>query len=253
MQEHGKTSAEALRQAKEDLFGIQNSRKARIGGLGGLNDPMFMKSKQDAEDALKKRIAADPARKAKYYDAWEKVAEAQKTSASILKPYNFLERGLAFDSNLFGIARTIVRMAEEGTKPNGDRLREYRDSARSSLEQALFSTAPIYPDFEKAKLAHALGFWKKMMPGDPMVERIMQGRDPQAVAKELVDGSKLADVDARKAMVAGGSQAIAQSQDPMIKLALTIDADARALRKTREDKVEGGRSRPVCPDRQGAV
>ena len=36
--DYGKRGAEAFRQSKEDLFSIQNSRKARVGGLGGLRD-----------------------------------------------------------------------------------------------------------------------------------------------------------------------------------------------------------------------
>ncbi len=37
--EYGQRGPEALRQSKEDLFSVQNSRKARIGGLDGLRDP----------------------------------------------------------------------------------------------------------------------------------------------------------------------------------------------------------------------
>ncbi len=37
----------------------------------------------------------------------------------------------------------------------------------------------------------------------------------------------------------------------MIKLALAVDADARAVRKRFEDEVEGVADRPVRPDRQG--
>jgi hypothetical protein len=54
-----------------------------------------------------------------------------------------------------------------------------------------------------------------------------------------VEGSKLAEVSVRRELAAGGKQAILKSNDPMIKLALAIDADAREIRKQREDKVEG--------------
>ena len=46
---------EQARQAKEDLFGIQNSRKAYIGRLGGLKDEAFMASKKKAETELRER------------------------------------------------------------------------------------------------------------------------------------------------------------------------------------------------------
>ncbi len=67
----------------------------------------------------------------------------------------------------------------------------------------------------------------------------MRGRTPEEAATDLVDGSKLADVAVRKKLAEGGNAAIEQCDDPMIKLALAVDADARAVRKVREDKVEG--------------
>ena len=51
-------------------------------------------------------------------------------------------------------------------------------------------------------------------------------------------GSKLFDVYARRALEAGGKDAIAQSNDPAIVLMRTIDAEARAIRKRQEDEVE---------------
>ena len=56
------------------------------------------------------------------------------------------------------------------TRPNSDRLEEYRDSGIKSLELSVFSDAPIYPEFEEAKLADSLADWKKSMQGDPLVE-----------------------------------------------------------------------------------
>ena len=239
LQDFGKQGAEQARQSKEDLFHVQNSRKARVGGLGGLKDEAFMDAKSRNEQALRDRVKADPAKQAKYGAAWDKIAEAQATAKEILKPYNFLERGQAFDARTFQIARALVRLAEESAKPNGERLKEYRDSARPSLELALFSEAPTYPEYEIARLAHSLAYWKKTTPDDPRIEKVLQGRSPEEAAKALVNGSKLADVSVRKKMAEGGSRAIADSDDSMIQLAKRIDADSRALRKTREEAVDG--------------
>src|SRR4051794_1723535 len=131
---YGKLGPEQFRQSKEDLFGIQNSRKAREGGYKGLKDPALMSRKAADEKALRERIEADPAKKAAFAGAWDRIAASKQVSAEIARPFNFLERGFAFDSHLFGIARTLVRLAAEKTKPNADRLREYRDSALESLE-----------------------------------------------------------------------------------------------------------------------
>ena len=238
--EFGKKGVEQLRQSKEDLFGYQNSRKAQVGGLGGLNDAAFMERKSKGENEVRARVAADPAKAAKYAAAWDKIASTLKVSYEIAKPSLFLEGGAAFDSSLFGIARTLVRLADEKPKPNAERLREYGDAGMASLEQRLYSEAPIYPEFEKSKLANSLTFWRQTMgEDDPIVKKVFRGRTAEEVAAKLVDGSKLADVKLRKQIAEGGSAAVAAADDTMLKLATMIDADARAVRKHTEDEVQG--------------
>jgi Peptidase S46 len=237
---YSKIGPEQARQAKEDLFSYQNSLKARRGGLEGLRNSELMDRKRAAELELRARISADPAKKAAYGDAWDRIVAAQKVAREIRLRLNFLENGLAFDSHLFSTARTLVRLAEEKTKPNPERLREYRSSALESLQLQLFSDAPIYPEYEKAKLAHSLAFWQKLAGGtEPIVERVLRGRTPEQAAADLVSGSKLADVAIRKELAEKSVSELAASNDPMIKLALAIDVDARALRKRYEDEIEG--------------
>jgi hypothetical protein len=205
-----------------------------------LRDPALLGRKREAEEQLRKRIAADPQKKAAYGDAWDRIADAQRVAGQIRLRYNFLEGGFAFDSHRFSIARTLIRLAAEKVKPNPDRLREYRASALESLQLQLFSDAPIYPEYEKAKLAHSLAYWKnKVGTGDPMVERVLHGRSPEQAAEDLVDGTKLADVSLRKELAEKPAEDLAKYSDPMIKLALAVDSDARALRKRFEDEVEG--------------
>ena len=237
---YAKRGEEQARQSKEDLFGVQNSLKARTGGLNGLRDRALMDRKRAEENDLRDRIAAEPRTSAAYGPAWDKIATAQTVARQIARPLNFLERGLAFDSRLFQIARELVRLAEETAKPNPDRLREYRESALASLKLDLFSDAPIYPEFEKARLAHSLTYWRAQVgPDDPVVERVLRGRTPEDAAEGFVGGTRLADVETRKAIAAGGKAAVEQNHDPLIKLAQAVDADARALRKRFEDEIEG--------------
>src|SRR5262249_4580270 len=150
-----------------------------------------------------------------------------------------LERGRAFDSELFEIARKLVRLAAEKAKPNAERLKEYRDSALASLELGLYSEAPIYPEFEQAKLAFSMSYLKKTLPDSPVVRDVLGDRSIDELAHDLVKGTTLADVAVRRKIAAGGPEAIATSSDPMIKLALAVDPESRSIRKQREDQVEG--------------
>jgi peptidase S46-like protein len=237
--DYGRRGSEEFRHSKEDLFTIQNSRKARVGGLEGLRDPSFMGRKARDEDELRSKVQSGAAGPREAAVAWDKVADAQKVATRIANPYFYYERGYAFDTELFAIARALVRMAEEKNKPNSDRFKEYRESALKSLELKLFSEAPIYPQFEEAKLAESLTHWKLRMPEDPLVQQVLQGRTPADVARAMVTGTKLADVSVRQKLALGGLAAIEKCDDPMIKLALVVDAAARAVRKIHEDEVEG--------------
>jgi hypothetical protein len=51
-------SEENARRAKDELFGVQNSRKAREGGLAGLLDPQLMNKKRAEEQKLKDALRA---------------------------------------------------------------------------------------------------------------------------------------------------------------------------------------------------
>jgi hypothetical protein len=237
--EYSKKGEEQARQAKEELFSIQNSRKARMGGHKALKDETVMDRKRANEEALRSRIRGDAEKHGLYGAAWDKLAEAQKVAHSIQLDYALYEQGYGLTSDLFGIARTVVRLAEEKPKPNSDRLREYRDSALESLELTLFSTAPVYPKFEAARLAHGFEYWQKLRPDDPILGEILHGRTTEQAAEAMIRDSKLADVAVRKRLAADGLEAIKASDDPLIKLALLVDPKARAVRKVREDKVEG--------------
>src|SRR5215217_1798221 len=81
--EYSRRGPEQARQAKDELFGYQNSRKAREGGLRGLKDDALMARKAEAERALRDRVGADSRKRAAYGAAWDKVAAVQKVSARI--------------------------------------------------------------------------------------------------------------------------------------------------------------------------
>jgi hypothetical protein len=231
---------EQTRRAQNDLNSIQNSLKVYRGQLAGLKDQALMNRKMRDEAALRKSISANPDKQKMYGDAWDAIAKAHQTLPSYIRERRIFDLGNGFNTALFGFARTLVRLAAENEKPNANRLLEYTDARRASLELALYSPAPIYSDYEKLKLADSLGFMIELLgTTHPLVKQIMNGKSPEARAGELIDGSKLADVAFRRQLAAGGSQAIAASDDPMIVLARLIDPKARELRSRYENEVTG--------------
>jgi hypothetical protein len=233
--------SEANRQKGEDeLFGIQNSRKARMGGLAGLLDPSVLGRKVAEEKKLRDFIArADADWKPEAAKAFDTIAEAEKTRAKLIRDVTLLENGAAFNSALFGVARTLLRAAEEKGKPAGERLREYADARLPEVELHLFAGEPIYDDFEALKLGDSLTMLATHYGADDeLVKQVLAGKSPRERAFELVSGTRLKDVDVRKKLYEGGKEAVAAANDPMIALAKLVDPKARALRKEFETKVD---------------
>ena len=233
---YAKSAPENARRAQDEIRGIENSRKVWDGRIAGLLDPALIAGKQAEEDALKKFAQDKPELGAA--DAWEKIAAAQQVIAANAVRANFLEN-LGFNSDLFTIARRLVRAATERTKANGDRLAEYRDSAKKTFELGLFSAKPIYADLERVKLEHFLTVMAmELGANDPAVKTALGGKSPSVRAAELINGTKVGDVEFRKQLYAQDAAALAQSADPMIQFALALDEPARAVRKTLEQQGE---------------
>ena len=231
---------EQSRRAQEDFFSIENSLKAYRGEIEGLKDKALMGRKAKSEETLRHTIAADAKKQAEYGDAWDNIAKGRALLKNYYKELSLLDRGSAFNSELFGIARVLVRLAIESAKPNDQRLPAYTDSRRASLELGLFSPAPIYDDFEKVKLADSLAFMRDELGADnAIVKKVLAGKTPSARAAELVEGTKLKDPAARKQLAGAGVKGIQESTDPMIVLARSIDNEARKLNKRYEAEVQG--------------
>jgi hypothetical protein len=229
---------EQTRRAQNELNSIENSLKVYKGQLAGLKDAKLMTKKRAAEQALRKSIEADARKKQEYATAWEAISKARGDLAAYERDRRFLDLAAGFNTSLFGYARTLVRLAEENEKPDEKRLPEYASVRRAQLEAALYSTAPFYEDFEKLKLANSLAFLQSEYGANSdMAKRILKGKTPEARAAELLEGSKLKDVEFRKQLVAGGKKAIDDSNDPLIELARGIDKEARAVRKRYEEEV----------------
>jgi hypothetical protein len=233
---------EEHRVASSDLQGVRNGRKARQGLLAGLLDPALFATLAKAEAATRPLVeAADSERPSPY----ERIEDAQRRLDAIAVRYRLLEGAAGFNSHFFSAARTLVRLAAEDAKPSGERLREYRDSARASLEQQLFADRPLSDAYEITKLADSLTWLTTTLgPDDPLVQRVLDGLSPRERAAALVQGTSVGGraavpgvpprPDRRRELFDGGAAAVAASDDTMVALARLVDDEARRLRAIAE-------------------
>jgi hypothetical protein len=242
LQKYGAESEENARIAREWLFAYQNSQKAVGGYMAGL-DAAAMEHKSADEQQLRAAFKADP-KNVSANDPWEEIGNAVKVHRQIYLPMTYVERLRGFSGELAQRARVLVRAAAEKTRPNEQRLREFRESNLASLEQELFSTAPIYKSFETLVLADSLAQMQEALGNDnPVVQKALGGKTPTDAAKDLIANTKIDDVSVRKQLYAGGAAAIEASTDPLIVLMRNIDPDARQIRKQFEDQVESVKRR----------
>ena len=135
--------------------------------------------------------------------------------------------------------RALREAAAERQKSNEDRFREYRDTALPRVKQVTLAARPIYPALEELTLSFSLDKLREFLgPDSRYVKDVLGSESPDALAAQLVSGSRLGDANVREALWEGGQQAIDASDDPMIELALQLEPDARSLRKRYEEEVE---------------
>lgn len=231
---------EFARRAKKDFFSVQNNRKRFVGQIQALQNPRLFDAKKRSEVDLRfGNVQNKVATESQTSNPWERIAATNEHHAHLFKRHLLLEFGSGYYSDLFNIARSLVRMAAEDEKPNEKRLAEYRESGRESLLRKVYSPAPIYDDLERAKLSDSLALLLEELKHEPdVLQKSLAGKSPVTRAAELVAGTKVKDVEERKRIAADGWKGIEASTDTMIVLARDIDERARLLRKEFETSVE---------------
>ncbi|MCK5326942.1 MAG: S46 family peptidase, partial [Woeseiaceae bacterium] len=204
----------------------------------------MLSQKAQQESELRAAVAADPELQTAYGSAWDLIDGAVDAHRNMYEEHLFIENDAGLNSDLFDYAKTIVRGTAERDLPNNERIRAYTDAALPQVEQNLMAERPIDNGYEKLTLSFSLDKMREWLGPDSKYVHMILGNDsPEVLAASLVDGSRLSDAGYREQLWSGGVDAVMASDDPMIKLALALDKDARALRKRYEDDVEAPRTR----------
>ncbi|MDQ6684726.1 MAG: S46 family peptidase [Pseudomonadota bacterium] len=246
--EYQHRGSEQKRHSTQDLFGFENWLKAMKGQHAALADPAFHAKLSAAERQLRATVAARPDLAAAYGAAWDRIAAIVQRDEELRPEFEALE--LRPQSELFRIARRLLRHGEEILKPNGERLKEYADAQLPQLRQGVLAERAFHDEYEIARLSWWLTRMREDLGADhPVIKSVFGRRSPAEIARTAVAGSRLKELvtdrqgnatgGLRKALYDGGKAAIDASDDPMIALARALDPAARAIRKRYESEVEG--------------
>lgn len=238
LEQYQKSAKTALNTSTNELYSVENKLKALRGQLEILNNESLMSQKRE-EEAKLKRFVADNAKYNNAVQAWQDVDNAEKVYRIIGNEHYFVESERGFLSRYFNFARILVRGAAERAKPDSERLSEYTEAALPEIEQSLFSTVPIHPEFEQVKLSWSLDKMREWLGvDDPVVKKVLGKESPDIVATRLIRSTQLGDIATRR-MLWNKPQEVYASNDPFIRLALSVDKEARTVRRRVENEVEG--------------
>ncbi len=226
--------AEQARLVGSTIFGLQNSLKVFEGRADALADKAIMAKKEAEEADFKAKVDANKEWKKEYGSAWDDIAKAEEKVKPEIKGQLFRRT----DSRLFSLALTIVEYVTEIKKPDGERLQQFHDAGLDAVKFQLLSPAPIATETEKLFMSSALKLGEeKLGNSDAFLQAILQGGDVDKVVNSLIDGTKLGDPAARKALMDGGEAAVAASTDPMIVAARRVDPILRENSRRIRDSI----------------
>ncbi|MFQ6114724.1 MAG: S46 family peptidase [bacterium] len=236
LHEYAKKGSEQQRRALIQIFGLENAKKALTGEYKGLLDETLMAKRKKEEHQFRQLVSQNSKWEKEYGDAWDIITNITQKHASKAKERFYRRlRG----SRMAGFAVTIVRYVVEVQKPDAERLEGYHDSQLNTLKFRMFSPAPIYKDLEEATLAGVLQMsLEELGTEDEFIKIVLDGHTPEEVAKNLIRGSKLNEVDFRKSLVQGGAEAVKNSADPLIVLATKLDPMMRKSKKWYRENIE---------------
>ncbi len=216
---------EQARLVGSTIFSLQNSLKVYQGRKDALTDKAIVAKKEAEEADFKAKVATNPEWQREFGDAWDTIAKAEELVKPEIKGALFRRT----DSQLFGIALTIVQYVAEIKKPDGERLQQFHDAELDTVKFRMLSPAPISLATEKLYMSSALKLGEeKLGANDAYIQAILQGNDVDSAVNSLISGSKLADPAVRKALMDGGEAAVAASTDPIIVAARRLNPLVRA-------------------------
>ena len=222
-----KTDPTAKRRYQNNVFGIENSRKATLGYRAGLIDSSAMSVKRAFENEFRARLAADPRARGEYGGIYDEIAAAQHELATFDAQRRYRSFGPSAGqggSRLLTMSGQLVRIAKESALPDAQRLAAYRGANAATIRTALIGPVAIDTTYERLALTAQLRAAKaELAADDPFLVAVLAGRTPEHVAGSLVAATHVGDAAFRKSIVDGGQAAVASSTDPFIVLANRID------------------------------
>lgn len=206
---------------KTQILSISNGQKAYMGRLSGLNDDELMQRRKDFDRQFREKVMQRPELKAKYGHVWDEIAATrEKVRAVAPDQYGLRTNGLGVATH-YSKAGLLAAYASQLQKPEDERDEQFTGAKLDLVKRALSRPVTTDPDMEQLTLERQLKTMARQLgQDDPVVRRLMQGRNCVDAAKALLAGSMLGDSLKLAALIDGAPASINACQDPFVAAAV---------------------------------
>ncbi|MBU1821986.1 MAG: S46 family peptidase [Bacteroidetes bacterium] len=192
------------------VFSFENSYKAYEGRLEGMKNPSLMARKRDFEKKFKNSVREN-SELANQYDIWNEISDQVRLLRSVRNDVSIMQPNPLVRGELLTFAQQLVDYAQLA-KMNPDRA--------ATLKSTLKAFNPKAMSVEQGYLAAHLREAKAFLgENDPYVKAALDGRTPQEAAEAMLKNTKLTSDEYVNKLLEGGAEAIANADDPLIRLA----------------------------------
>ncbi len=217
------------REMQNMIFGFENTQKLYRGELAGLRSDDLTARKILWEREFKAELAMSPTLQAEYGDVWQKLADIQDTKAALAPTVYFNNPGFLGASQDLQMAGLLQQYVTEMAKPEAERSPQFQgDRAARALGQ-LTAPSEFAMDQSVGMLAGRLMLAEIWLPASAPLNMVVQpGETYEEAAIRLIEGSQIEDPAFRQAIIDGGPEALADSDDPLLMLVSKMRAAQEA-------------------------
>ncbi len=211
LHKYAELSPENARRAQVNIMYLENSFKAYTGIYNGLKNKRLIKQHLDAETDMRTKVKANDELDDLYGDAWEEISDLMEEKQEFYSKYFYHNLGRTSLMRYAGELNAWAKETDKTLDKDANRI--------ENLKRMILAPVPFYKDLEEVMLSSTLVVAAQNLDADDdFLKAVLKGRSPEIAAKEIINGSKIGDVEYRRQLLSGNSSSIENSDDPFLKL-----------------------------------
>lgn len=229
---------------KSRIFGLANSQKYETDVLAALKANGVVAERRKREEEFTKFLATSPAAKAEYGGVLDAQSRVYREDVQAFDDLDNAVRWLQ-RASIVGYASGFYEFALARAKPaDADREPQFQERNWPNVRRALLDDDPIILELDEETLARGFELALALQENEriPAVENLAKtvGRDPQELARAVVQGSKVQNLDERKRLIEASTDTLTDTGDPALSFAAALEptlAAARARTRVLNEKL----------------